>query len=166
MRKQAVGAVLLVAVMGACGGGSEKIGSNEGHENKETNTAAPQAAGGDCDYAKKFTERSQVLAGQTPGTDPASIKKQMLDARTAMQEAVDGAPAAIKGDVKALADFYGKMIDALAKYDFDYTKIPPAEIQTVFAFAQSSEYLEVAQRVGTFFADECNVPNPFASVGG
>ncbi|HEX9695571.1 MAG TPA: hypothetical protein VGB64_04565 [Actinomycetota bacterium] len=168
MRKQAIVGMLLAAVLAACGGGS-KVGDNTadaGQSNAPT-TAPPQAAGGgDCDYAKKFQENSEALGSQAGATGPDAVKKQMLDAAKAMDEAVSLAPAEIRPDVKKLADIYGQMINALAKYDFDYTKIPPEEIQTVFAFAQDTEYLEVAKRVGKYFADKCGLPDPFASTAG
>lgn len=168
MRKQAVGMLLLVAALAACGGGSDKTGAagptNE--SSKTPTTTAPQAAGGDCDYATKFNESASALGSQTQGTDAASIKKQMLAARDAMDEAAAAAPGEIRPDVTKLMEFYGKMIDALEKYDFDYTKIPPAEIGNVFSFAQSTDYLEVAKRVGKYFAEKCGMPDPFASVGG
>lgn len=168
MRKQAAMMLLLAAVLAACGGGSDKTGAGkDAGTDKTPTTSAPQAAGGgDCDYANKFKDSAEALGSQTPGTDAASIKQQMLDARKAIDASVALAPADIRPDVKTLADFYGQMIDALAKYDFDYTKIPADQIQSVFAFAQSTEYLEVAKRVGKYFAEKCGLPDPYASIGG
>jgi len=167
MRKKA-GMLLLVALLAACGG-SEKTGagSQDSSESKAPTTTEPQAAGGfeNCDYAKKFQDLSPSVSSDDM-TDPAAMKKQMLDARAAMDKMVALAPGEIRNESKTLAVYYGRMVDALAKYDFDYTKIPPQEIGSVFAFAQDAGYLEAAKKVGRFFAEKCNLPDPFASIGG
>lgn len=168
--KRGIFAVLALAVGLVACGGDTKTGA-PGADGSSTPTASastkPQAAsGGDCDYGKKYQESSKALTPSPGATDAASIKKQMLAARDALAQSVNEAPSAIRADVKVLADVYGKMISGLEKYDFDYTKIPPSEFQSVFGFATDTKYLDSARRVSKYFAEKCGFPDPFASAAG
>lgn len=166
MKRRIFAVVALAIGLAACGGGT-KTGSpgTPDETSTPTNSTAPQAAkGGDCDFGKQYQDSSKALTPSPGATDPASIKKQMLEARDALAKSADLAPAAIRDDVKAVSAVYAKMITALEKYDFDYSKIPPSDFQSVFSFATDTSYLDAAKRISKYFAEKCGYPDPFASI--
>jgi hypothetical protein len=67
---------------------------------------------------------SSVASAAQAGTDP---KAQILAARAATNKIVGDAPGAIKSDVQLLVKASNAMYDALAKVNYDYSKLTPAD---------------------------------------
>ena len=67
---------------------------------------------------------SSAASAATAGTDP---KAEILAARAATNKIVGDAPNAIKADVQLLVKASNTMYDALAKVNYDYSKLTPAD---------------------------------------
>jgi hypothetical protein len=77
-----------------------------------------------------------------------------------LSQMTDNAPASIKADVAILAAAYGKYLDALAKYDYDYNKlIAAAATDTALNDAidglSSSAVRAANKNVGSYYAKTC-----------
>jgi hypothetical protein len=131
-----VGAMVMVS-----GCNSTKTGATAG-STVGTDTAAPavdsaaaaapvKATGG----GKFCTELASAMnttptAAEAAGTDP---KAQILAARAASDKLVSSAPGAIKSDVQLLVKASNAMYDALAKVNYDYSKLTPADTASLSA---------------------------------
>jgi hypothetical protein len=87
--------------------------------------APVKATGGGkfCTELATAMNSSAAFAAQA-GTDP---KAQILAARAATNKIVGDAPGAIKSDVQLLVKASNAMYDALAKVNYDYSKLTPAD---------------------------------------
>lgn len=88
--------------------------------------AAPVKATGGGKFCTQLAAamNSSAASAATAGTDP---KAEILAARAATDKIVSNAPSAIKADVEVLVKASDAMYDALAKADYDYSKLTPAD---------------------------------------
>ena len=88
--------------------------------------AAPVKATGGGKFCTELATamNSSAASAATAGTDP---KAEILAARAATNKIVADAPAAIKSDVQLLVKASDVMYDALAKVNYDYSKLTAAD---------------------------------------
>jgi len=88
--------------------------------------AAPVKATGGGKFCTELATamNSSAASAAQAGTDP---KAQILAARAATSKIVGDAPGAIKSDVQLLVKASNAMYDALAKVNYDYSKLTPAD---------------------------------------
>jgi hypothetical protein len=89
--------------------------------------AAPVKATGGGKFCTELATamNSSAASAESAGTDP---KAQILAARAATNKIVGDAPKAIKSDVQLLVTASNAMYDALAKVDYDYSKLTAADM--------------------------------------
>jgi hypothetical protein len=89
--------------------------------------AAPVKATGGGKFCTELASAMNTAptAAEAAGTDP---KAQILAARAVSNKMVSSAPAAIKSDVQVLVKASNVMYDALAKVNYDYSKLNPADM--------------------------------------
>jgi hypothetical protein len=86
--------------------------------------ATPVKATGGGKFCTELAQAMNTSRASTPGTD---AKAQILAARAATDQIVNTAPSAIKSDVRVLVAASNVMYDALAKVDYDYSKLTAAD---------------------------------------
>jgi hypothetical protein len=112
--------------------------------------AAPVKATGGGKFCTDLAQAMNTSAGATPGTD---AKAQVLAARAATNKIVSTAPAAIKSDVRVLVAASNVMYDALAKVDYDYSKLTPADM----AGMSSPDVAAAEQHLDAYVKDTCGI---------
>jgi hypothetical protein len=154
MRKLFV--LLLTALLGLAACGSDDKTENASDTDAVTTT---EAASGDdggggvdayCGLSAKYAGLDKAFQ---PGADAASLRSTLETAKDALNEAVKAAPSEIKADVKVIADAYGPFIDAMAKANFDFTKINPQD--PAFADIQKPEVAAAAERISEWGTAHC-----------
>jgi hypothetical protein len=154
MRKLAVLLFAFTFGVAACGGSDD--GAQNASDSDATDTTEAKKSSGDgsaskfCGLESKYSGLDSTL---TPGTDAATIRKSLEQAKDALDEAVDVAPGEIKADVKVIADAYSPFIEALAKADFDFTKVNPQD--PAFANIQKPEVAAAGERIETWTKANC-----------
>ena len=148
---------LLFAVLfgvAACGGSDNKT-ENASDTNDVTTTEASGSSDGDggdayCGLAAKYSGLENSF---TPGADAAQLRSALETSKDALADAVKVAPSEIKADVKLIADAYVPFIEAMAKANFDFTKLNPQD--PAFANLQKPEIAAASQRIEAWSKANC-----------
>jgi hypothetical protein len=152
MRKLVV--LLLTALLGLAACGSDSKTENASDTGDAVTTEKPDSSDGGGDaYCGLATKYSGLEKAFTPGGDAATLRQSLETAKDALADAVKVAPSEIKADVKVIADAYGPFIDAMAKANFDFTKINPQD--PAFAEIQKPEIAAAAQRIEAWGKAHC-----------
>jgi hypothetical protein len=152
MRKLVV--LLLTALLGLAACGSDDKTENASDSDAVTTTEAESSSSGDGDaYCGLATKYSGLEKAFNPGADAANLRSSLETAKDALDDAVKVAPSEIKADVRVIADAYGPFIDAMAKANFDFTKINPQD--PAFAEIQKPEVASAAQRIEAWGKAHC-----------
>ncbi|MDQ1372752.1 MAG: hypothetical protein QOJ09_90 [Actinomycetota bacterium] len=154
MRKLAMTLFVFAVTLAACGGSDNPATNAAG--SKSTTTKAGVSASASASASAKFCGLSDKYSGlqtTSPNLDAAALRKQMETAKTALQEAVSAAPSEIKADLRIVADAYVPFIDALAKANFDFTKVNPQD--AAFAKMQDPSVAAAATRIGDWAKAHC-----------
>ena len=121
-----------------------------------SNTTAVTSGATDpaCAYRDSLTKAAAIASGGSDAHAAADKVKSML---TYMS---DHAPDSIKNDVATLNDAYGKFVDIVAKYDYDYTKLGEAaasdpSVQASLAAIGSPAVLTASANISSYFATTC-----------
>jgi hypothetical protein len=155
MRKLVVLLAAALYFVAACGGSDDKTENASDSEAVTTTQASSSddgGGGGDayCGLAAKYSGLENSFAA---GADAASLRSSLEKAKDALDDAVKVAPSEIKADVKVIADAYGPFIDAMAKANFDFTKLNPQD--PAFAEIQKPEVAAAAQRIEAWGKAHC-----------
>ncbi len=78
-----------------------------------------------CNLARTYKERSTAVG---PNATPAQLRTVAREGQTAIAQAVNAAPAEIKGDVQVLATSFGSFLAELEKVNFEVAKLPPTAV--------------------------------------
>ena len=154
MRKLVVLLFTLLFVLGlaACGGGDDK--TTTASDSDSTATTKGEDSSGDggayCGLAAKY----QGLQNFNPSGDTASIRSTLENAKAALNDAVRVAPSEIKADVRIIADAFGPFIEALAKVNYDFTKLNPQD--PAFAKIQDPSVTAASQRITAWGKAHCS----------
>jgi hypothetical protein len=120
------GGTKTAASTSAAGSAAPAVGSAAPAVDSAAGAAPVKATGGGKFCTELATAmNSSAASAATAGTDP---KAQILAARAATNKMVGSAPAAIKSDVQVLVTASNAMYDALAKVDYDYSKLNAADM--------------------------------------
>ena len=114
--------------------------------------AAPVKATGGGKFCTELAAamNSSAASAATAGTDP---KAQILAARAATNKIVGDAPGAIKSDVQLLVKASNAMYDALAKVDYDFSKLTPADTADLSA----PDVAAAEQRLQSYVKGTCGI---------
>jgi imidazolonepropionase-like amidohydrolase len=151
MRKLVI--LLLTALFGLAACGSDSKTENASDTGDAVTTEVPDSKGGADAYCGLATKYSGLEKAFTPGADAATLKSSLETAKNALDDAVKVAPSEIKADVKVIANAYGPFIEAMAKANFDFTKVNPQD--PAFADIQKPEVAEAAQRIEAWGKAHC-----------
>jgi hypothetical protein len=145
-------------VFGACGSSGNKSSVDAkaaGDANTPTTQDTNFSGKGSKDFcvlAKSFEEDSATFgnAGTT-----AEMKKQFDDIETAVDKLASEAPGEIKSDVKLVVKYFKELVAMMKKYDYDFTKIPPAESEKLSTPAPDVE--AAGTRLDSYVEKVCKI---------
>ena len=163
MRRTLAACGLALLVLAGCSGGDDDTAT------PAPSTTAPAAAGGPttslrtvdtnftgqgsaefCNLARTYTERSSQLG---PSATPAQLRTVAREGQTAINQALNAAPAEIKNDVQIIATAFGGLLTDLETANYDVTKVAPAS----FARLQAPEFGTASQRFQAYVRNVCKV---------
>jgi len=151
-------AITLGVGLAACGGSDDKAdtASNANTSDTKAGETTEPKSGGSANAYCGLADKYEGLDGAdlAPGTDPASLKKQLELAGEALKDSVALAPSEIKDDVKVFADAYGPFIEALGRANYDFTKLDLTDTAT-FSKLQEPRFLEAAENIGKYVETHC-----------
>jgi hypothetical protein len=141
--------------LAACGGSDTKSTNASASNTTVAGAAVADSSGGGSSKYCGLEAKYSGLKDLNPTAGNAdSIKATLETARTALKEAVAVAPTEIKADVRVLADAYDPFITALAKVNYDFTKVNFSD--PAFAKLSSAEVQAAAQRVSDWAKTHCH----------
>ncbi len=159
MRRRAIAASLLVAaaliLLAACGGSSSSTAT------KSTSTLAPNSTikatkGGDfCKQVASTYNEAASLSKNLTGTAD-NLRQNLATALKDGQDAIDHAPAEVKPDLQTIQNAVKSFTDALAKVDYDATRLGADALSAVGAF-NTAEFQQATARSQTYVADKCGI---------
>ena len=132
MKKLVALLCLAVPLLAGCGGG------DEGDEF--------------CELAKQY-EADFEDSGDA--TDAGAIEKELQELTAAIDDLADEAPEEIDEDTKTLAAAFDEYDDLLSKYDYDFAKVPEAEIREIRI--QSPDVQAASERLESYFEKDCGM---------
>ena len=103
-----------------------------------------------CNLARTYTERSSQLG---PNATPAQLRTVAREGQTAINQALNAAPAEIKNDVQVIATAFGGLLTDLETANYDVTRVAPAS----FARLQAPEFATASQRFQAYVRNVCRV---------
>lgn len=123
--------VLLPATAAACGGGNTKTSSTPataaGAPSGAPSAGSTVKATGGGDFCKTVADSLNSVSQQAAANlgTPDAMRKSVEDSKKKSQQVLAKAPGEIKGDLQTLLNASSAMGDALAKANYDVTKIQP-----------------------------------------
>ena len=170
MARWTVGVVVAITlVVGACGGGGSKKASSTGTtEAAKTATSQASSSGGGGDfcararaYAEHFTATFEkdfrgVAAAPTNASLREVFKRDYGDLKKAADDLASRAPSAIKADFDVVFSLITQLYDALAKVDFDFTKLSQTSPQLLSSL-QDPKFAAAATRLNDYFTNTCHI---------
>ncbi len=140
--------------LAACGSsGSKSSAQAAGSAASTASTASTVKATGGGDFCKSAAtqfNKAQAMISQN-ATDPAHLKDAVRQGRQASSSLQSEAPAQIKGDLNLLVQTANKVYDALAKANYDFTKLSPSDLQGI----DDPNVTAANQRVSAYVKKSC-----------
>jgi hypothetical protein len=103
-----------------------------------------------CALARTYNERfSKVSANPTA----AELRTVTREGQTAINQAVNAAPAEIKKDVEVIAAAFSGLLAEMEKVNFEVTRLPP----TAFASLSAPEFTQATTRFNSYVRTVCGV---------
>lgn len=152
-----------------CGGGSSPQAAGGASAAAHTATASGGAASAEpadslpVAATKKVTAKgggdfctliaSAFNSEKSASTDTASVKAQIDKAQGQEKQALDLAPASIKADVTVLFDASNATYGALAKVDYDYSKLTASDMAPL----ETAEVAAAEKRLKAYTTDVCKI---------
>jgi len=103
-----------------------------------------------CNLARTYNERFTQIG---PNATPAQLRTAAREGQTAINQAVNAAPAEIKNDVQVIATALGGFLTDLEAANYDVNKLTPA----TFAKLQAPEFATSSQRFQAYTRNVCKV---------
>ena len=160
-----VGLALLTA---GCGQGGSSAAPSGGSESQATQSSgAPSAAEPAVSLPAAPTKQVTAQGGgdfctliasatnseKTAGTDTASVKAQIAKAQGQEKQALALAPSSIKSDVALLFAASNATYAALAKANYDYSKLTPSDMAPL----ETPEVAAAEKRLKAYTTDVCKI---------
>ena len=147
---------LALLVMTACSGDDDKAASTTTVPTASTATTVRpvdtsftgEGSTQFCALARTFNDRSASV-GSNP--TPAQLRTVAREGQTAINQAVNAAPAEIKKDVEVIAGGFTVFLGELEKVNFDASKLPPSAVQSI----SSPDFQQATTRFQAYFRSVC-----------
>jgi hypothetical protein len=153
-----VGLMGLTFAVAGCGGSSKPAAVSAG------TSAAPLAAASAATAPRKKVVAKgggnfcQLIAASAnnaaiSGTSAESIKNRIHEVRALEQQALDTSPDSLKSDVHVLFNASNQIYDALAKANYDYSKIDATTISAL----QEPDVKQAETRLTDYITNVCKI---------
>lgn len=158
MKKLLLALGLAALLLAGCGGGDDDGGSVDAASDKTSGDDATDTEfsgkGGDdfCDLAKKYEKDFEDTGAATTSED---TEKEFKELTSAIDKLADEAPGEIEDDAKKIAGAFGEYNDLLKKYDYDFSKIPKAETESISI--ENPDVEAASNRVESYFEKVCKM---------
>jgi hypothetical protein len=161
----------LAIVATGCGhGGSTAQASSAGESRTPKSSgvsSGPSSAGTAASLSAAATKKVTAKGGgdfctliatatnseKTAGTDTASVKAQIAKAQGQEKQALALAPSSIKADVTVLFTASNATYDALAKVNYDYSKLTASDMAPL----ETPEVAAAEKRLKAYTTDVCKI---------
>jgi hypothetical protein len=150
-----VGLIGLTFAVAGCGGSSSKAAAVS-----PGSSAAPQAAASAPTHveAKGGGNFCQLIAASAnnasiSGTSADVIKKHVAEVQGLEQQAIDASPNSLKSDVHLLFNASNRVYAALAKVNYDYSKITATDVSAL----QAPGVVQAEQRLTAYVTNVCKI---------
>jgi hypothetical protein len=111
-----------------------------------------KGSGDFCELAKKYEED---FADTGDASTQEEVKKQYTDLTAAIDKLVSKAPSEIKADASKVNDKFKEVNTLLAKYDYDFSKIPQDEAEKISI--DDPEIQSASDRIESYFEKVCKI---------
>ena len=164
MRKFLLLLVLATVTFAGCGGddggstdtasdtSSESSGADEKKEGEEDPKFSGKGSGDFCDLARDYAETFEDAGNAETETELADDYKKFS---AAIDELAGEAPKEIKGDVETVQGAFAELNELLEKYDYDFSKIPEEEANTIDL--DNPEIEAANNRIESYFETVCKI---------
>ena len=105
-----------------------------------------------CELARQYEEDFEDTGS---ATTPAQVKTQFEELMAAVERLVDEAPEAIAEDTELVGTEFEKYVDLLAKYDYDFSKVPEEEAAEIDI--DDPDVTAASNRIESYFETECDI---------
>ena len=143
-------AAAILLLLPACSSKEKDEGATPTTAVEPSTTAPSRIIGGPfCEHALGFNEQNARVGPELP--NPQQLRTTFEQAAKTIEDAERVAPAEVKADVEVLASTFRQFVTALEQVNFDFTKLPPAQIATL----QSSEVTAAGERLDAYVRQNC-----------
>ncbi|MFI5040655.1 MAG: hypothetical protein ACHQNA_02190 [Acidimicrobiales bacterium] len=147
--------LIAAAALYGCASSSSKAATAKAGANTSLTTVKATSGGAFCtkvaDSINNGVSKAASLAQSGGGAD--ALKAQLQQARQEEQDALAGAPGAIKSDLQTIVDASNKIYDALASANYDFSKLDPA----TFASFNTPALQTATQNVTDYVKQHCGI---------
>lgn len=142
--------ILLVA----CGGGSSS--SSKSSSTLAPNSTVKATKGGNfCKQVAATYNEAAALSKTLTGT-PDDLRRTLEKSLKDGQDAIDDAPSEVKSDLQVIQNGVKSFTDALAKVDYDASRLGPDALGVLGAL-NTPEFQQAATRSGAYVKDHCGI---------
>jgi len=160
VRRPVIAAASLCAaaliLLAACGGSSGSNASSKSTSTLASNSTVKATKGGDfCRKVASTYNEAAALSKNLTGT-PDNIRQNLDTALKDGQATIDDAPAEIKPDLQIIQDAVKSFTDALAKVDYDASRLGTDIVGAVSSF-NTPQFQQATARSQTYVAEKCGI---------
>ncbi|MBW3614091.1 MAG: hypothetical protein KY439_02125 [Actinobacteria bacterium] len=150
--QRTLGLLFLVGALavGGCGGGDDTTSAGSAGS-KDTNFSGKGGADF-CQKARDFEENTKTSGD---ASTPDGMRKEFTQLSKAVDDLVDAAPKEIRADAEKVGGYFQRVSDLYEKYDYDASKIPPAESEKLNL--NDPEVEAASERVESYFEKVCKI---------
>jgi hypothetical protein len=159
MRKLLVLLSLAAFLFAGCGGDDDSSSTDASSDSSggATTTAADtdfsgKGSGDFCDLARKYTKDFEDTTEAESSDD---LEKTYKDLASAIDKLTSEAPKEIKADAEVVNDKFKEINTLLAKYDYDFSKVPEAEANKMSL--DDPKVKAASDRVESYFEKVCKI---------
>ena len=151
--------VLFVALLtfAGCGDSADDSSDTAADETSESGSSTDtdfsgKGSGDFCDLARQYQKDFEDTDDAQTGAD---VEKEYKELASAIDKLVDEAPDEIEADAKKVNGAFKDLNALLAKYDYDFTKVP--EDEAAAANLDDPEIEAASNRVESYFEKVCKI---------
>ncbi|HEX3393635.1 MAG TPA: hypothetical protein VHS52_03820 [Acidimicrobiales bacterium] len=147
-------AAAAMAVLAACGGSSS---SSKGASSSNSVASTVKATkGGDfCKQIASTYNEALSFTGANAGS-PDQLRQELEKSLKDGRDVIDNAPSEVKGDLQVIQDGVQKFADALAKVNYDATKLGPDAVSVLGEF-NTPQFQQAATHSQAYVKDHCGI---------
>lgn len=161
MKKLLLVLALAAVLFAGCGGGDDggSVDTSEDAADRSSGGSSGDdtefsGEGGDdfCELAKQYDEDFKDIG---ESTNPEDREREFEELNDAIDKLASEAPSEIRADVNTVAEAVNQYTDLLAKYDYDFSRVPEEEAAEIDFASDAVE--GASNRVESYFEKVCKI---------